>query len=225
MNEELQFRTATLGGYHKQDVLNYIEMVRQEHAVRLDSVTKERDEALQDHEALETRAVQAEKARRMLERKTEELGGELNTTRQTLEQTQRELAQERRLRQELERRNQDLEQRLARAEPAAEAYENVKDCTAGIELQAHHRAKLVEAAAQEQVRRTKAEMQRWIERARAEYNRQREKIEETIAVAADTLEVVRGGLDELSTVFPDQDLALEALLKRLQTSLEEDAPQ
>ena len=50
-----QFRNAALGGFHKQDVLDYIEASGREHAQRLEGLEKERDEARAEGETLRDR--------------------------------------------------------------------------------------------------------------------------------------------------------------------------
>ena len=42
---ELQFRTATFGGFQKQDVLLYIETMTREHREKLDGLQRKLDEA------------------------------------------------------------------------------------------------------------------------------------------------------------------------------------
>ena len=48
---ELQFRTATFGGFQKQDVLSYIESSNQTHVEKLAQLQRERDELAGEKEA------------------------------------------------------------------------------------------------------------------------------------------------------------------------------
>jgi len=43
--EEIQFRTATLGGFQKQDVLDYIERSSKDHGDKLAGLQRELEEA------------------------------------------------------------------------------------------------------------------------------------------------------------------------------------
>ena len=66
---ELQFRTATFGGFQKQDVLSYIESSNQAHVEKLEQLQRERDELAREKEEL---AAQAEQARQQVQALTRE---------------------------------------------------------------------------------------------------------------------------------------------------------
>lgn len=222
---ELQFRTAAFGGFQKQDVLDYIETVSREHAARLESLEKERDEARRSGEELQARLSEAEGARSDLSGQVGTLTDRLAEAERALEEIRAEIARQQDLRAEAELRAEELEQRLKRAEPAAAAYESVKDRTAGIELEAHHRAMEVEAAARAQVKATKVELEQWIHKVRAGYDRLRTDVDATISHASGELERVRGSLEGLSGEFDARDADLESLLKTYQESLGPKAPE
>lgn len=218
-SDELQFRTATLGGFNKQDVLNYIEMILQEHSVKLEAAEKAREELVQERDTLKEEAALTGRTQEGLKRQVEALRERLEKMAQELDQTKQELEQEREGRENSELRVLELEERLSKAEPAAAAYESVKDRTAGIELEAHHRAKKVEEAAKEQVKATKEELERWIQTSRLEYDCLRGEVETAVSQAAKELDQVGERLQKLTSVFVGQDAALEKLLKEFQSSL------
>ena len=151
---ELQFRTSTFGGFQKQDVLNYIETSNQEHREKLEAVRRElaEAEAAKAAQAEETAAAQAQTEAK--EKELQALRGELAAAHKEAEERKLEISL---LEEELEKAKQRLadtearlkesEEKLAKAGPAAEAYEKVKDRTAGIELEAHCRAQAVQAEA------------------------------------------------------------------------------
>lgn len=216
---ELQFRTATLGGFHKQDALDYIELMTREQAGRLETAERERDEAIRERMALEEQTTADQEAKAGLEQQLADRDKCLSEAEAALMKAQAALAQEQTRREGLEMQVLELEERLAKVEPAAEAYESVKDRTAGIELEAHHRAKLVELAAQEKIQGMKNELQQWIQTSKAEYSHLRAEIDATITRTAGELELIQGNLQGLSGVFVDQDLALEILVEQFQQTL------
>lgn len=69
---ELQFRTATFGGFQKQDVLLYIETMTREHREKLDGLQRKLDEA---GEAQSAREGELAAAREREEKLGQELQG------------------------------------------------------------------------------------------------------------------------------------------------------
>lgn len=61
---ELQFRTATFGGFQKQDVLLYIETMTREHREKLDGLQRKLDEAGEAQSAREGELAAAGSGRR-----------------------------------------------------------------------------------------------------------------------------------------------------------------
>ena len=235
-NLQPQFRTTALGGFHKQDVLDYVEASGREHARQTEELKKECSEIRADRDALLDRLEQAEQERDSLNRRVEELESQL--ARQTAELEERlkkaeaqsaraeqDLAAERDGRAEVELKAEELEKRLKKAEPLAQAYESVKDRTAGIELEAHHRAMEVEAAAREQVRATKAQLEQWIHKTMAGYDRLRTDVDATISHAAGELERVKEQLAGVSGELEQRDAELEQMLHNYQETLGPKAPE
>ena len=219
---ELQFRTATLGGFHKQDVLDYIDLMTREQAGRLEAAERERDDAVRERDTLEEQSAAMREAQAALEAKfaqRDKRAAELETL---LSQAQADLRQEQARREDLEMQVLELEERLSKAEPAAQAYESVKDRTAGIELEAYHRAKLVEKAAQQKIQVMKGELQAWVQTSRTAYSQLRAEIDETAARATSELEQLQQRMQGLGGIFLDQDAALELMMDQFQQTL--DAP-
>ena len=76
---ELQFRTATFGGFQKQDVLSYIESSNQAHVEKLEQLQRERDELAREKEELAAQAKEAREQVQALTREKEELTARLAT--------------------------------------------------------------------------------------------------------------------------------------------------
>lgn len=210
---ELQFRTATFGGFQKQDVLNYIESANQEHREKLDGLTRELEEAQKARTALEEENAQAkeqvqagEETVRQLESQLEEARNEAEDLKSRLGDAETELE---RLRAALA----EAEGKLAQAEPAAKAYEKVKDRTAGIELEAHCRAQAVQAEAEERVEKTRQDLVQWLDKVRKSYDELRTDMDATISHTSGELERVRTTLEEITNRFCAQDERLEKMMQ------------
>ena len=117
MNEnEFQFRTAALGGFHKQDVLSYLERSAKEH-------WEEKGEM--------------ERRQALLEEENQRLAADLADR-------EAALADATAGKETAERQEAALQEEAEKLRPAAKAYEAVKDRTASIELEAHGRAQAIE---------------------------------------------------------------------------------
>ena len=58
---EIQFRTAALGGFVKQDVLDYIERANREHGAKLEQLQRELDQCREERDKYRDRTESAER--------------------------------------------------------------------------------------------------------------------------------------------------------------------
>ena len=187
------FRSAALGGFNRQDVLDYLEKTSAENAQR-------QQELQQNLEALS-----------ILHRERDSLSQQLEQAQQALAASQdREEAQERELA-ALRQERDSLKERVAALEPEAAAYEAVKERTAGVELEAHCRAQNILDQANGQAKDLRRSMEQWMGRVEREYDALRSEVESTVSHAADQLEKANKCLDRMTALLSDQDVALEAL--------------
>lgn len=208
---ELQFRTATFGGFQKQDVLSYIESSNQAHVEKLAQLQRERDELAAGKEELEAQAKQVRDQVQALTREKEELTVQLAQARKEAEDLRRAAEAQKAQLEQSAAQLADANARLAQAEPAAAAYEQVKDRTAGIELEAHCRAQEVQQAAEEKVQRAHTEVEQWLHKVKAGYDLLRSDMDGAISRTAQDLDKVRQMLEQLSTHFDTQDQHLRKL--------------
>lgn len=202
---EQQFRSVAFGGFHKQDVLNFIENATKEHANKTETMEKELGEVKAAKATLET-----EKAE--LTAKGEAAATELEEAAAAIEWANGELEKKNARLAELEEENFTLKARVKELEPDADAYRKVKDRTAGIELEAHCRAQAAEAAAQEHIQKSKAGLEQWVRKVQLGYDRLRTDVDATISHADGELERVGKTLAGISAEFSDHDAELETLL-------------
>ena len=208
---ELQFRTATFGGFQKQDVLSYIESSNQTHVEKLAQLQRERDELAGEKEALAAQAEQAKEQAQALAKEKESLTAQLDEARQEAQQLRTQLDQARKEAEENAARLADANARLAQAGPDAAAYQQVKDRTAGIELEAHCRAQEVVREAEEKVHRAHTEVEQWLHKVQAGYDLLRSDMDGAISRTGQELDKLRQMLEQLSTNFSSQDEHLHKL--------------
>ena len=225
-HEEYQFRTAAIGGFSKQDVLDYIARANQEHQTRVERLEKELSQTGEERDKFRSRVEEAEGRNVELSAQVQKLTGELEELRTELEslRTAREEAEARRAEQEsaaaaLAEERDGLRRDLEKAQRAAAAYERIKDRTAGIELEAHCRAQAVEDAAQIQVDKAKQEVEQWAVKVQADYDQMRTDIAATISHASGELERVRRSMAQILTQFDQRDGDLKALLQRCEEAM------
>lgn len=228
---EIQFRTAAIGGFLKQDVLDYIEKANREHNQRLEELEQElaelqaeRDELRERTAALEKEGLERRSRIDQLNAKVSTLSAQLLQKDKALEEARGESKLQDELQGELSEQMTALKARLAKAERAAQAYEAIKDRTAGIELDAHCRAQAVEAAAQVQVEKTKKEVEQWMAKVQESYDRMRSDIDATISHASGELERVRHSMEHLTEEFCVHDDALKGILRAYEASVSHKAP-
>lgn len=213
MAGEQQFRSAMLGGFQKQDVLNYIESSAREHNAKVDTLQKELNEARAALAAQETenetlRAEHASSSARL-----EELAAKLEEAAAARDRAKGELEGENARLAPLEEEAAALKAQVAELEPQAKAYQAVKDRAAGIELEAHIRAQAAEGVARERVKETKAELEKWILKVQVDYEHLRVDVDATVSHAVGELERVEKCLEGISAGFTDHDAELERLLQ------------
>ncbi len=148
----LKLRTATFGGFHRQDVVNYIESSTKEHAAQVNAL---RAELKQAQELLTT--LKDEKAR----------ADALEVRCETLTQRVEELTPYEA--EVLTLREQVSTMEVLRAD--AEAYVRLKDELSSIELEARSRAAQLLAQAESESEAKRAQAREMLSRVMSEYNR------------------------------------------------------
>lgn len=208
-NMEQQFRTAVFGGYQKQDVLNYIDAASKEQRGREESHLKELEAEKKARAALEQQHAALEQKHADLEKQTAALEGQLKDSAAALEEKTAALDASTARLTTLEDECAALRARLAKAEPAARAYEAVKDRTAGLELEAHQRAREAEEAARVHARETQVHLGEWLSKIRVRYDELRTDMAATGAHAAGELMRLAEIAEQLSAEFDAQDEAMD----------------
>lgn len=208
---EYQFRTAAFGGFQKQDVVAYLEASSKEHAEKVQALEQELSQLRQGREELEKRCGEGEDKLTLLTADKTRLEGDLAEKTQALETAQTQLEEKSAALAAAQAELTQLRARVRELEPSAEAYESLKDRTAGVELEAHHRAQMIEDEACEKAKESAQEVERWLGKVRAGYDRLRTDLDATLAHASGELERVSKSLGGLTAEFDEHGAALERI--------------
>ena len=98
-------------------------------------------------------------------------------------------------------------------EIGARAYEELKDRTATIELEAHQRARAIESQAEEKAKKVRTAAEQILYKVQAGYGRLRGDVDATITHASGEMDRVDRALEQVRAEFAEHDAALERLLQ------------
>lgn len=130
---EMTFRSAAFGGFNRQDVTDYITNTAKETSEQIAALEKERDQLQADLAAKED----LEREATQLWEQCEQLKADMEKQVSEMEALKRQAAE-----------RDDLSKRVGELEAQAEEYCDLKQHIAGIELDAHRRADLLQEEAQ-----------------------------------------------------------------------------
>lgn len=214
---KFQFRTAALGGFHKQDVLAYLEVSSREHAEKLTALQGELAEEKVARAELEERSADLDQRVRALTEENQRLAADLARREAELNQAaaQRDAAVT---------ETTQLRAKMEQLEPAATAYESIKDRASAIELEAHSRALAIEGEAHRTARRIADEMEGWLRKFQAAYNRLRTDVDGTLGKAVEELHQTESELGKISEEFSCHDAALQVLREKMEILIGPQAP-
>lgn len=217
MNElELQFHTAVFGGFQKQDVLTYLETSALENTQKIAGLQREIEEASEARGQAENRADEAQSRISRLERENRELNEALFSQEEFMAQLKQELAERNAERDSLKQELSQLNAQLEALRPLAEGYEAIKDRTAGIELEAHGRAQIIEREAKEKAQSIREEMDGWCNQLRDSYTKLQHEAEASLSRVSQEIQVLGQNLSQISVTYQAQ----EKILDKLQSSVE-----
>lgn len=209
---EIQFRTSTLGGFNKQDVLSYLELSSRTHTDKVGQLSAQIEEAVRAKS-------EAEQASKVTEDKLDEiteenahLNQDLKVCEDELTEAKRALAAKDEEVRKLIEEKQALRARLEKIEPEAVLYERIKDRTAGVELEALRRAQEIEDEATARAKQTKEELDQWVHRVQHNYKALQEEMNQSVAAVSAELQTVTVCLEKISVGFTSGDAGLEELL-------------
>lgn len=190
-NQSPQFRTAAFGGFQKQDVLNYLEKSAKDHADKIADLQKQLKEAMEAQVEMEAQAAADQIRVAELEDANRRLGEDLASREESLAMSIQRCDA-------LEGQLAALKADMERMAPAAEAYRELKDRAAGIELAAHVRAQAIEEESRRKVEKTAQEVLTWIDQVQGAYSNLHLSLNAALAAAAEELRKSREKVKGLS---------------------------
>ena len=220
-----RFRTVAFGGFHKQDVLDYITSSSKEYQNQIAGLKEQAESAQREREELAEKAESAEAARQERAAECERLSAALTERTAALEQAERELAALKAEHETASARLAELEEKLPGLEEDATAYAALKDRTATIELEAHRKAQETMEEATAQAAKIRSELESWLRRVQSGYQHLRTDVSATVTHLTGELERGKKTLEETVPVFQQYDEALTEILKCERVSVGPKAPE
>lgn len=212
-NNEQYFRTVAFGGFHKQDVLNYITSASKDSQTKSSELKKQAETAVKEKAELQEKFESAEAARKKSAAECERLSELLTQRTAALEQAEKELAALKAEHGAASERLAELEEKVPKWEEDAAAYAALKDHTATIELEAHRKAQEIIEQAQSQAAKTRGELEGWLRRVQNSYQHLRTDVSATVNNLIGELERSQKAVEAVAPAFNQHDEALTALLE------------
>ena len=130
---------------------------------------------------------------------------------QELTHLQREHAETLRELAHLREENRQLRGRVEAMQPSADAYEELKERTAGVELEAHRRAQSVEARAKIMAGDLQRQMEQWAARTEEQYAALKGQIDSSVEQANKEILAASQSLAAMTQLVEQQQAALHAV--------------
>ncbi len=214
------FRTAAFGGFHRQDVLTYLEehnrqatQQREDLEGRLSQAAQREEELRREAEELRTQMGQLEQSLEALRQENAGLMERLEESNRELSASRTQCSQSARDLESAQVENQKLQQKLDELTPDAQAYIQLKDRTAGVELEAHRRAQAIQEKAESDAKKVRRQVEQWLQGVRREHEELCSRVESTVSHAAEELRKADACLEQAGAIMGEQDQALEAIIQ------------
>lgn len=222
---EKYFRTVAFGGFHKQDVMNYITTANKENQEKNSDLKLQAEAAVKEKSELEEKFESAEAARKKNAAECERLSDLLTQRTTALEQSEKELTALKAEHEKVTARLAELEKKVPKLEEDAAAYAALKDHTATIELESHRKAQEIVEQAQAQSAKVRNELEGWLRRVQNSYQHLRTDVSATVSHLINELERGQKAMEEAAPAFKQHDEALAALLECEHTCAGPKAPE
>ena len=201
-----QFRSTPFGGFHRQDVLDYIEQLTQEHQETRQRLERQRDEA-------QAALAQAEDALGQAQRQQAAEATAQTTLEERLAQTQAELENTAAALAQVREEKAALEEKLRALEPEAASWQRLRDTAGDIEVAAHERAQVTLQAARDQAAEIRAQGTRWAQDLQARCLGLQEDLHAAVTNAERELDGARAAFSQAEDHMAQVLEALEGLIE------------
>ncbi len=193
-----QFRGAAFGGFHRQDVLDYLEKMsveRQEERAAQEAEKAGLLASLEEERAARNRA---ENRLALLENRASETTDAQKELEEAVTKLREELAEKEAQLTQAKEEAEELRQQIGRLAPEAQSWQRIKDTAGDIEVAAHERAQITIQDARVQAAEIRAEVIRWVLNVQARCDTLQQDVRASIRGAVTQL-------DNIQTAFAETE--------------------
>lgn len=203
---ENTFRTSFMGGFNRKDVMNYISASTRNHQEKMTKLETE-------HKKVNKLLSEAQDELAMYKSSAGSEQDDVVAMKEELFRLRVEVSQKASDTATAKAQNDALREQMASLEQGAAAYDDLKDRTASIELEAHQRAKIIEEDAKNKAKKARTEAEQILYKVQAGYSRLRHDIDATINHTESELLRVNKTLEGVKSEFDSHDTNLSSLLR------------
>ena len=153
-----QFRGAAFGGFHRQDVLDYLEKLAQERREEQEDREAEKAGLMASLEEERAARNRAENRLALLENRASETTDTQKELEEAVAKLREELAAKEAQLTQARAEAEDLRRQISKLEPEAQSWQRIKDTAGDIEVAAHERAQITIQDARVQAAEIRAEV-------------------------------------------------------------------
>jgi chromosome segregation ATPase len=209
-NQEFEFRSATFGGFNRDDVTRYIKTITEEHRESIAQLEQRLAEVTEEKNALAAKEAQSAETQQRVTQLEEQLSAERENSAQLQEQISELQAQNQQLREE----EAALQDKLKVWAPSVTTYGAIKNQMAEIELNARERSALLLQRAEEQAESMKRQSAETVAHSAEEYDKTRVDVNQTLNYLIGQLQHIQGQLRSLSVVLDSDGKTLFGLQEK-----------
>jgi len=209
-----QFRSAAFGGFHRQDVLDYLEKMAGEH--QEERAAQEAEKAGLQAMLEEERAARARAENRMdlLENRESMTSDAQKKLEEEIARLKAQLAEKEEQLTRAKAEAQELRQKISSLEPGAESWKRIKDTAGDIEVAAHERAQITIQDAKVQAAEIRAEVIRWVLDVQARCDTLQKDLHTSVLAAESQLDQIRASFALTETDISGFQGALTKLVEK-----------
>ena len=191
-----QFRSAAFGGFHRQDVLDYLEKMSVERQEERAAQEAEKAALLASLEEERAARARAENRLALLENREAETSDVQKGLEEELARLQEQLAEKDAQLAQAQAQAEELKQQISQLEPGAESWKRIKDTAGDIEVAAHERAQITIQDAQVRAAEIRAEVIRWVLDVQARCDTLQQDLRTSIQGAESQLYAIRAAFTQ-----------------------------
>ncbi|MBR5534159.1 MAG: hypothetical protein IKU62_04870 [Ruminiclostridium sp.] len=208
-----QFRSVTFGGFHRQDVLDYLEKLAEERKEERELWEAEKAELMAQLQEERSIRNMAENRLTLLESRANESSDARKEMDEAVAALREELTQKDAQLTQAQSQAEELRQQISRLTPEAQSWKRIKDTAGDIEVAAHERAQITIQNAQVQAAEIRAEVIRRVLDVQARCDTLQQDLRTSIQAAEVQLDNIRASFALTETDVSGFQSALTKLVE------------